>query len=635
MAIVDGEIGVGKTHLLKLFAEEAAVDAVVAWGRAWEAADAPAFWPVIQALRSLADQVSPNDLAAALAPEAHPVVRLVPELATIADFDPGPVDRAGGRVALFQGVGAFLRTLSATSPLVVILEDVHAADEDTLLMLSFLLDHLDRGRVLVVATVEVPHRRALLAEIASRALRVDLRPLTEAGVRQLYEEETGEQPTDAVVSALHEASEGNPLFVKEAIRLLIRDGSLRRPDQSMGFRVPQGARAVLRKRLAKLSDQATTVLAVGAVLGREFEAAAVSEILGGSTNHVLDRVAEAVEVGVVREISSLGRFAFAHVLFREVLYEDLSTSDRMRLHHAALEAIERRYEDRLDDHLDQLAHHSFKAAQAADAAKTIDYTLRAAEAAAASTAYDKAARLYQRALKIGDLGGMPKPKRREVEAALQRTQERAASDESASAPEESPSANSFTRVGDYWRIAYEGGELQLKDSKGLKYLALLLASAGQPLHALELVTLETNSLDAKPDRGSGRDSGKSFVETSTDLGATLDWRAKSEYRDRLLQLQEDLAEAEAFNDTERAAKAQIEMDALIQQLEQGLGFGGRQRKPEAERARTSVTKAIKGAIAKIEEHHPALGRHLQVTVRTGTLCSYQPDPRADPSWHLE
>lgn len=121
-----------------------------------------------------------------------------------------------------------------------------------------------------------------------------------------------------------------------------------------------------------------------------------------------------------------------------------------------------------------------------------------------------------------------------------------------------------------------------------------------------------------------------------DAGAVLDPVAKSAYRARLDELAEEVAEAEGFNDAESAARARQEIDFLTNELARAVGLGGRDRKAAsaAERARLSVTRAIRSAVTRIAQQIPALGEHLDATIRTGTYCSYNPDPRVPISWEL-
>jgi hypothetical protein len=121
-----------------------------------------------------------------------------------------------------------------------------------------------------------------------------------------------------------------------------------------------------------------------------------------------------------------------------------------------------------------------------------------------------------------------------------------------------------------------------------------------------------------------------------DAGSVLDPQAKTEYRRRLAELEDELQEAEAWSDPERTALAKEERDFLTRELAGAMGLGGRDRKAasDAEHARINVTKAIRSALTRIGKNSPALGLHLDRTIRTGTFCSYIPDPRSAVPWQL-
>ena len=189
----------------------------------------------------------------------------------------------------------------------------------------------------------------------------------------------------------------------------------------------------------------------------------------------------------------------------------------------------------------------------------------------------------------------------------------------------------FALEGEYWAIDYGGAEARLRDSKGLRYLARLLQAPGQEVHALDLVVGDARR--GGPSSGAARQSGLETV-VSGDAGAVLDARAKAAYKRRLGELQADIEQATAYNDLGRLEQAQREMDFLVTELAAGVGLGGRDRKAasDAERARQSVTRAIKGAIDRIAGAHPALGEHLRTTVRTGIYSCYAPDPRVPIRW---
>ena len=184
--------------------------------------------------------------------------------------------------------------------------------------------------------------------------------------------------------------------------------------------------------------------------------------------------------------------------------------------------------------------------------------------------------------------------------------------------------------GEYWAFHYEGNVARLRDSKGLRYLARLLRSPGQEVHALDLVVGDSGAGTA-PGRASEHELSRAGAG---DAGAMLDPQAKAAYRRRLEDLRDELDEATYNNDMGRAARAQEEMDFLLAELSAAVGLGGRDRKAasDAERARQSVTRAIKGAIERLGEAHAPLGDHLRTTVRTGIYSSYVPDPRAPITW---
>jgi non-specific serine/threonine protein kinase len=181
----------------------------------------------------------------------------------------------------------------------------------------------------------------------------------------------------------------------------------------------------------------------------------------------------------------------------------------------------------------------------------------------------------------------------------------------------------FRREGEMWYIAYAGDSFRLKHSKGLAYLAELLAHPGGELHALAL---------AAPAAGSERLASAGMCGP----GELLDRAARDAYRRRIEELSEELDEAERFGDIERAARARTERGFLAAELAAAVGLGGRGRHAPGpgERARQSVTKAIKSALRRIEDHSPALGRHLAATIRTGAVCTYRPDPRVPIEWRL-
>jgi hypothetical protein len=196
----------------------------------------------------------------------------------------------------------------------------------------------------------------------------------------------------------------------------------------------------------------------------------------------------------------------------------------------------------------------------------------------------------------------------------------------------------FCREGEYWTVRYDGSVARLKDAKGLRYVARLLAHPGREFYAADLeedgrqvhrpaasaacARAGAGELTVRPDLG--------------DAGPLLDARAKAAYKARLDELAAELEEAECCNDPGRAATARQEQEFLVRELARAVGLGGRDRRAasHAERARLNVTRAIRAAMANLARANPSLGRHLAAAIRTGRYCSYTPDPRAPITWEL-
>jgi tetratricopeptide (TPR) repeat protein len=184
----------------------------------------------------------------------------------------------------------------------------------------------------------------------------------------------------------------------------------------------------------------------------------------------------------------------------------------------------------------------------------------------------------------------------------------------ATAPTET---NVFRREGDYWSVVFDGHTVRVRDLKGMRYLAQLLTHPGREFHVLDLVAAET---------GQQMELG--------DAGEMLDERAKAAYGRRLAEIEDDIEQARALQDAGREAQADAERAFLVRELARAVGLGGRDRRAASasERARSGVTRAIRQGIARIGEHHPPLGEHLDRAVRTGTYCAYAPDPAARAAW---
>jgi pimeloyl-ACP methyl ester carboxylesterase len=185
----------------------------------------------------------------------------------------------------------------------------------------------------------------------------------------------------------------------------------------------------------------------------------------------------------------------------------------------------------------------------------------------------------------------------------------------------------FRREGDYWTVAFGGKVVRMRDAKGLGYLARLLRHPHHEFHVLDLL-----AGDAR--RGDDRVREEGLVAATPDVGVVLDEPAKHAYRARIVELEAEIEQARRWNDLERTALLESELDALTHELAGAVGLSGRDRRAasESERARASVSKAMRSAMRRLDDQHPELGRHLSLAVHTGTFCTYDPDSRVPVTW---
>jgi hypothetical protein len=192
----------------------------------------------------------------------------------------------------------------------------------------------------------------------------------------------------------------------------------------------------------------------------------------------------------------------------------------------------------------------------------------------------------------------------------------------------------FRKEGEFWTLCYEGRTNRLKDTKGMHYIAHLLAHPGIRIHVVELANVEERSNGVPGDFVERRSNGVEIVNDLSDAGPALDARAGAEYRRRMNDLQAELSEAEAFNDLGRCERLRAEIDFIRTELSAAIGMGGRDRRSRsvAERQRQTVTKNIRATIESIRSHDPILGRHLATSVKTGLSCVYFADPDRKLHW---
>jgi hypothetical protein len=400
LALVTGEPGIGKTELARAFARAAGTDgAVVLWGSAWEDGGAPPYWPWVQALRSYGLHAGPEALAEAAGPQAAVLSQVLPELG-VAPAPAGPA--SGARFALFEAVCAVLDRASRSAPLVVILDDLHAAGRPSALLLRFAAT-VRLSRVLLLATYRTAEA-AMDPDVSDviTTLESISPPLTLAGLS--FDDIRLMLPgADAdVLAVVQRRGEGNPLFVSQVARLL---GQGAATVEEMP--VPGGIRQAVRRQVARLGDTATSdgrpaageVLATAAALGPGIDPALVADVLGAASGPVGGLCDRATEIGLLGPGRGAGEvYRFRHALIRETLYAELTPQFRAQAHHRIAEVLEKRPGR---SHA-ELAYHFLRAApaSAAAAAQAVRYSRLAGQEALDALAYEEAAGHFRHALDV-------------------------------------------------------------------------------------------------------------------------------------------------------------------------------------------------------------------------------------------
>ncbi len=403
-ALISGEPGIGKSRICAELAGDAEKKGMeVVFGHCIEL-EAMAFLPFVEILESYVDSTrSPDQLRRLMGEEGPDLGRLLPKLRRILpDLPTQPeLEVRQGRRHLFNCFCDFLERRARERPTLLVLEDLHWADDSTLV----LIDHLSQRRPSLPAMVIGTYRaskadlnpnltRTLERLVRARlATEIRLEGLNSAEVALMLQGLTGQRVPCEVVSEFSARTDGNPFFIEELFRHLVEENRLY--DSAGKFRVelkvedidvPFNVGLVVERRLGRLREATNKILAVAAVIGRSFSCELLEAASGVSAEVLLDSLDEAERVGLVRSMSDgQARAEFCHELTRRVILGQLSSGRRQRLHLEVAAAIERIYADSLKDHYASLAQH-----YATDSQKAARYHYLAGQHAVQSCAHDQA-----------------------------------------------------------------------------------------------------------------------------------------------------------------------------------------------------------------------------------------------------
>jgi DNA-binding SARP family transcriptional activator len=408
--LLEGDAGVGKTRLayeaLRIAASFRMTTLV---GAAYEQEGQLPYQPFVEAFdRYLAEQRRP--------PEQHPITHFKPL---------GSSDPQQEHSALFKATATFLTGLATRSPVVLLLDDLHAADEDSLRLFHYLARQTQSAPLILLATCRSEATTAAISPFGSllNALYrerlsqvITLAPLPESAVAQIMNHVLGGEAAPTLIKAVAAITEGNPFFVQEITRAVLKrhaldlqNGQWRlRPGASL--RVPSGLQEVLRERVQRLGPAIESALTAAAVVGREFQFAVLQGLADLPDDELLDALDVALAGHLIEETQ--GGYRFRHPLIRHTLYNAHSRTRRTRLHTRAAEAIEATYATRpqgLKPYVEALA---FQYSLSSRRDRALPYLLQAGQKAAAIYAFEVASDYFERALTLMNELGVDDPAQR-------------------------------------------------------------------------------------------------------------------------------------------------------------------------------------------------------------------------------
>jgi AAA ATPase domain len=399
VVLVAGEAGVGKSRLVAEAVRE--VPSAVAWGSCWDGGGAPAFWPWTPVIRTCLASVAGRAWRDGKDSSIAEVVALLPEEGQSA------LTADASRFRLFEGVTGLLRVAAGTDGLVVVLDDLQWADEASLRLFGFAARGLFDEPVVLVGTYrddEIGSDHpvlAVLAELAGRVRHLHLSGLDADDLAVFARSRLAEigAVTSEQVGDLHRLTGGNPFFAREVLALV---GSGQRGRGSV---VPAGVRAVIERRLARLSNACDDALRVAAVVGTSFSVDVVAGAMDLGAADVLALLGEALEAQVVvAEDGVPGGMRFVHDLLRETVYGSMAPASRVGAHARVAAALATRLGS-VGAPPATVAHHLIAAVPLVERGRAAEAAVRAGDAAMAVFAHEEAGQWFERSLSLLRSGG--------------------------------------------------------------------------------------------------------------------------------------------------------------------------------------------------------------------------------------
>ena len=419
LALIAGEAGIGKSRLVTEVGQVAQARGMrELTGHCVEMRGGPPYLPYVEMIeQAISSPRRSVALSNALGNVAAEIARIAPALRRAFPNIPPPVELPAelARRYVWNSFSEFVGRAAQAQPLLLVLEDLHWADESTLLLTEYLAPLLPEMPVLVLGTyrdveVDLQHPLArVIGQLGRRRLveRINLRRLSFDGVRAMLRALAGQPAPDQLARLIDRETEGNPFFVEEVYLHLVESGvlldehgRLRRDLRMDEVSVPDSIRLVLGQRLGRLGSSTRDVLVAAAVSGRVFASELVGEVADAGPDQLVDAFDEAERARLIKSGTSAGELMFSHELIRQTLLSGVSAIERERLHQLAAGAISRLYSDDLEAHAGELAYHLSHAGRAGDSDSLVHYLRLAGERAFDAAAFDDAIGYFETALSL-------------------------------------------------------------------------------------------------------------------------------------------------------------------------------------------------------------------------------------------
>lgn len=436
LVLVTGEAGVGKTAMVQRFAADARAGGMtVLWGACFEGDWWPPYAPWVEALGQLAAGLDDARLQHHLGAGASPLAQLLPQLRARLPAIPPPAVLSPNeeRYRLYEAVTQFLAGVADQHPIILILDDLHWADHDSLEVLRYVARFTGRCPLLLVGLYREPDaaagRRETLPETLA-ALQREARPeyLALRGfalpeVAAYLGQVAAQELPQALVQTIHHQTAGNPFFIRELFRHLVEETKIERragrwtTDFSLNeLGIPPAVRQVVTRRLTRLTPATNTLLRVAAAFTGGFAFYLLPLLTGLTEETLLDSLDEALQAGLIQALGGQPpRYDFAHALVRHTLYDSLNPDRRARLHRRIAQALAQLSPEQPAAN-PEVAFQYYASAALPGAEQGIPFCLAAAAGAGAAYAHEQAVAFLRMARDLA--GASPLPLRAEIAVKL-------------------------------------------------------------------------------------------------------------------------------------------------------------------------------------------------------------------------